>query len=1126
MTNLSQHSENTKRIICYLSYLRDISRKIISRNGFEKCLLNKTLGYAFQFKELSLDIAPTDDNYDEINKYFNFVQRNNDKKLFIGFGTIVGTSKRVFAAPLIIIQCELSKDDSTQNINIEPDFETNNVNYDLISALSTNYLNEEDDVLNPISEVENQTIEKIENHLKSFKDLTVNEFSHYTQEVFDQLKQNLEHFKEIQQLQNEDYDFKRELGIYNYRPSKNANGNEKRSKKEKSLFEQELVFINAHHIYVSQIPDQLSTYEALNTFVKNITEENDFKNAVVEKLLVNALTQSRVSIDFQENETIEEVITNFIPLSPSNSQKQGVRNAWTNEISYIQGPPGTGKSHTISAIVLSAIALNKKVLVISQKPPALQVVNKKIEPYLTDNDGLLGVCYYDKSARKKIKEYCQFLLQKAGNRNVLSNEIKIITKRVSELETRLKSIIKELLAEQRKLETALEQQLAHKEQNDIFLKALARFEGDYNTIPKGFKFKKIKNFDDYGTAIERIEQIYSTASNSLATKLFIHKFKEHLKSKFATPDQWMERNDFPYFSKDFIHLNNIFTEVQENYRVLNADTNSIRKRIKNLKEDIFSNQKQLVKFKYRLNVYSFIVQSNYQNEIDKFDRMLYNTNSRIIDNKMQEIDFRKITDTIPFWTAEIRHLGHLFPLQPDIFDLVVVDESSQVNLAEIIPAFYRGAKICIVGDHHQLSLKASGLNFHLSKSFDQMTWEKYNRTLQPYQIATRKKLTVTQASILDFIKSEEYNAAIREVMLDEHFRSLPHLAKYTSKEFYKDEDNPDGKLKIMTETPDKLAINCFKAIRVNGTRDAETKMKHIVIEAEEVIKIIQHLISGQTLHLFKADFHLPDHINKESFTIGVISMIREQCDLINDLAQEKLPNDVWTKYELMIGTPEEFQGNERDVIIFTLCLDINCIRGQGHYQDAKRLNVATSRAKAFTYFVYSPFPKSFNKIYNYLNYLQGKVTEEDTMPVTAEDIVPTLPPLNPEAFESDFERYVYHYLDKFVNKNSINGNKLTLHNQLKSCGQKRLDFVIYNHTTKKSAAVEVDGSYHFAQNGLSENYTLEHVERMEILTRAGWNIINTPYHKWYKEGWLSEEEDKNFKEEIERIFAELTKYLF
>ncbi|MBK7042112.1 MAG: hypothetical protein IPH46_17090 [Bacteroidetes bacterium] len=61
---------------------------------------------------------------------------------------------------------------------------------------------------------------------------------------------------------------------------------------------------------------------------------------------------------------------------------------------------------------------------------------------------------------------------------------------------------------------------------------------------------------------------------------------------------------------------------------------------------------------------------------------------------------------MPFWTAEIKNLGQLFPLQHDLFDLIIVDEASQVNLAEILPAFYRGKNICIVGDHKQLSLKA------------------------------------------------------------------------------------------------------------------------------------------------------------------------------------------------------------------------------------------------------------------------------------------------------------------------------------------------------------------------------------------------------------------------------------
>jgi hypothetical protein len=45
-------SDDKERIISYLSYLRDVSRKIVSNAGFEKCFLSKNLGYAIQFDEL------------------------------------------------------------------------------------------------------------------------------------------------------------------------------------------------------------------------------------------------------------------------------------------------------------------------------------------------------------------------------------------------------------------------------------------------------------------------------------------------------------------------------------------------------------------------------------------------------------------------------------------------------------------------------------------------------------------------------------------------------------------------------------------------------------------------------------------------------------------------------------------------------------------------------------------------------------------------------------------------------------------------------------------------------------------------------------------------------------------
>jgi len=766
------------------------------------------LGYAYQFDDLKLELKVGENQYEELNRYFGFLQKNHDKKLFLGFGTVIGTRKRIFAAPILVVQCEVSKDENSQTILIEPDLGTLNLNYDFISALSTNYFNEEDDVLNPLTEDENRAVEEIEAHIKDFNDFDIAVLKEFAGEIFDDLNKKITHFKDIKKIQITDYNFKEELAKYSFRPPKaakgNGNANRKRNREEseKSIFEKDLVCVNANHLFVSVIPDQLSTYEALNTCVKSINEESDFKNPVVEKLLVNALTEEAKPINRNNIEDeIQKIIDTYIPLSLSKSQIQGLKNAWANEISYIQGPPGTGKSHTISAIVLSAIALNKKVLVISQKTAALTVVNNKVEPLLTDGDGLIGICYYDKTARNKIRNYCKYLKGNTSNTNSFKRDIVGTENRLTKLENDLNLILKKLKVERQKLDKSLDNQRHHKEIHEIFLKELKRLNTDFAEIPKGFQFKRIKDEIKYREALERIENLWELNANTLSSKLYVHKFREHLKNKFNVQNDWLKDSTLPWFSKSFIKLNGIFTEVQNITRYLNTDANNIRKEIKNLKEDISTIQKQLIKAKYKLNVFENINDATYQYEIEKFDGMLYSANTKHIDRKMRQIDFQKITDVIPFWTAEIRNLGHLFPLIPDLFDLIVVDEASQVNLAEILPAFYRGKRICIIGDHNQLSLKASGLNFSLSKNFDELTWEKYNRTLMRYQTGSKKKLTVTQASILDFIRSEEYQVRIREEMLEEHYRSLPQLARYTSKQFYRDADNPDGKLKVMTGNP-------------------------------------------------------------------------------------------------------------------------------------------------------------------------------------------------------------------------------------------------------------------------------------------------------------------------------------
>ena len=501
---MPNHSENTARIVAYLSYLRDISRKLISRAGFEKCLQNN----AVQFIDLPLVLKPDGAFYNEMHSYNNYLQKNHDKKLFLGFGTILGKTTRIFAAPLILVQCDINKDDVSHIITIEPDIGSLSLNYDFISAITTNKFNEEEEVLNPLSEEQNRTIEEIEERLKKFNYYESAGIIKATDEIYIELNKKIDSFKNIMRLSSDGYSIENELK--KYKSQKSFGRKKKHGKQDDELnLEGNLVFINANHFFVNQIPDQLSTYEALNSFVQSINEENDFKNPVVEKLLANALTEERIEIKKEniDNE-IQNVIDTYIPLSLSNSQIQGIKNAWADEISYIQGPPGTGKSHTISAIVLSAIALNKKVLVISQKIAALEVVNKKIEPLLSDGDGLTGICYYDKTARQTLKNYCDYLKKaKTSNTSSFKRNITITQNSLAESEKDLKNKLKEVASKRQELDKILDNQRRHKEVHETFLKELKRIKDDITEIPEGFSFKRIKDKNNYRVAIERVENL-------------------------------------------------------------------------------------------------------------------------------------------------------------------------------------------------------------------------------------------------------------------------------------------------------------------------------------------------------------------------------------------------------------------------------------------------------------------------------------------------------------------------------------------------------------------------------------------------------------------------------------------
>jgi len=74
----------------------------------------------------------------------------------------------------------------------------------------------------------------------------------------------------------------------------------------------------------------------------------------------------------------------YFPLSANSEQKRIIERLERQTGVLVQGPPGTGKSQTIANLICHLLANGKKVLITSQKTPALRVLKEKLPSSVAD----------------------------------------------------------------------------------------------------------------------------------------------------------------------------------------------------------------------------------------------------------------------------------------------------------------------------------------------------------------------------------------------------------------------------------------------------------------------------------------------------------------------------------------------------------------------------------------------------------------------------------------------------------------------------------------------------------------------------------------------------------------------
>jgi hypothetical protein len=260
--------------------------------------------------------------------------------------------------------------------------------------------------------------------------------------------------------------------------------------------------------------------------------------------------------------------------------------------------------------------------------------------------------------------------------------------------------------------------------------------------------------------------------------------------------------------------------------------------------------------------------------------------------KFPEEKFGDVKEAFPVTISSIREFGEYMPLAPEIFDVVVIDEASQVSVAQAFPALLRAKKVVVLGDSKQFSnTKSSNASNELNDKYrSELEAFFRQRVSQEASMLQRLARFDVKCSILDFCQL----CANYSTMLRKHFRSYQELISFSSKTFY------NGQLQAIKIRGVPIA----DVIRFDLVDASQSKTTHGTNEAEAQF-ILERLLA------LLGEEELP--------TVGVITPFREQQTLLTKLLFGHAKGvDFQDKLRLKVMTFDSCQGEERKIVFYSM----------------------------------------------------------------------------------------------------------------------------------------------------------------------------------------------------------------
>ncbi len=291
--------------------------------------------------------------------------------------------------------------------------------------------------------------------------------------------------------------------------------------------------------------------------------------------------------------------------------------------------------------------------------------------------------------------------------------------------------------------------------------------------------------------------------------------------------------------------------------------------------------------------------------------------------QLERLRDRTLTRALPVWMGTLGDVDDLLPPVAGMFDVVLIDEASSTEQTAAAPALLRARRAVVVGDPRQLR--------HVSFISDAAI--EAALTAHDVEPADRAQLDVRRNSLFDAAAS-----ASPVVMLDEHFRSAPHLIDVVARSLY------GGKLHVATRNPISQSVDCVHLRSTSGSREVGG-----VVRAE-----IDSILTALTA------------LRSTARSVGVITPFRAQADALDAAVLASFDTADLVRMDLRVGTVHSFQGIERDIVLCSLGLVDGDAAGWAFVADPHLLAVMLTRARSAMTIVSSCNPDPTSMLGQYI----------------------------------------------------------------------------------------------------------------------------------------------------------------